>query len=224
MSEGTATVVVDVHEPMDIKMLLLNHDDVGDWLEESLDAADIIVNGVGFERKTPSDFESSMTGHQDRLDEQVEKLGEAFDHAYILLEGSFADFEDTHSDMNPQSARGKAASVTARHGIPVIPTGGEPSSMAAQRLLTDYAVRLGRKHTEDPTSVSLPTATGSDVPTGVRMWAVIPGVGPTRAEALNDTLGSPTAFVRESSGTLIPSLETVDGIGSKTARRIVEEL
>ena len=228
MSETRA--VVDVNEPDEVRFLLLSHPDVDAWLEHPLEAADIVVNGVGIERKTPSDFASSMTPDDDgyvRLDEQVDKLGDGYDRALILLEGEFDDFDDlTHTRLNPLSARGKAARITMTHGIPVVPTGGEPGTERAKRLLIDYAVRLGRKAVEEPSSDYLgATGLGTTEPPGKRMWACLEGVGPTRAGDLYDALRSPVAFVEEvPRGERLECLEGVDGIGPTTADAILEQL
>jgi DNA excision repair protein ERCC-4 len=228
MTDGSVTVLADRNEPMRVRMLSLNHPDVTDWGEAFLDAADLVVNGVGFERKTPSDFAASMT--EDRLDEQVEKLGEAYDHAYILLEGCFGDFDRLgHSSLNPQSARGKAASITARNGIPVIPTAdvADASEERDQRVLVDMAVRLGRKHTEEPSSNYLASsAVGSDEPAGKRMWGCLDGIGPSLAEKLWERFGSPAWvwYDHKADESAYERLQEVSGIGERRASSILEEL
>lgn len=219
MSDGETAIVVDVHEPDNLKVLSLDHPDIDKWLEPDggLDAADLVVNGVGFERKTPSDFVSSLT--DGRLHEQAEKLRDAYDHAYVLLEGSFDDFAHLeHSRLNAQSARGMAARLTA-DGIPVIPCYDRPT-------LIDMAVRLGRKHAEPASTSMTPSAAVADAPLGVRLWACFDGVGPTRAEALHEAIGSPTV---PAWGTLRPEgiaekLTEVEGIGEKTAERLTEQV
>lgn len=232
MSDEETTVVVDINEPESIRVLALYHPDTDNWVEHQLDAADIVVNGVGIERKRPSDFASSML--EDRLDEQVRKLNDAFDSAVILIEGGFDDFSDLeHTRLKAQSARGKAASIHMRHGIPVVPTGGTPNTERAERLLVDYAIRLGRKATEEPTSGYLPSSVvGSNEPLGKRLWGVFEGVGPSRAGALYESLGTPMRFyflaMSVESGGLHPTamddLIKVDGIGAKTAQGLVEQL
>lgn len=216
--EGT-TVVVDVHEPDAVRYLALGHPDTDNWMEHDLEAADIVVNGVGFERKTPSDYASSVL--DDRLNEQIAKLKDVYDHAYILLEGGLDDFSSLpHTAINAASLRGHAASTTARHGIPVIPTGGSTGTETAHRLLVDTAIRLGRKHTEAPVSDYLSVSSvGSDVSPGVKMWAALDGVGPERAESLTDVYGTPVDWAEDA-----PDLTVVDGIGSKTAESLVEQL
>lgn len=231
MTEGSdeeTTVVVDVNEPDDVRILSLKHPDVGSWKEAPLDAADLVVNGVGIERKTPSDFASAML--EDRLDEQVRKLDDVFDDAAILIEGNgFADFSSlSHTRLKPESARGKAASIHMRWGIPVVPTGGTPGTETAHRLLIDYALRLGRKATEEPSSGYLEgSVVGSDEPLGKRLWGCFEGVGPTRADTLYEFCGSPTEFALETTGvgvSRIGVLENVDGIGPTTAQRLAEQL
>lgn len=221
MAEGEeTTVVVDLNEPESIRMLALAHPDTDNWNEVVLDAADVVVNGVGIERKRPGDFAASML--EDRLDEQVRKLKDAYDESAILIEGNgFADFNSLdHTRLKPQSARGKAASIHMRDGIPVVPTGGTPGTETAQRLLVDYAIRLGRKATEEPTSDYLRSSVvGSDEPLGKRVWGCFDGVGPTRADALYERVGSPV-------GVLPPNLDelrAVDGIGEKTAESLREQ-
>lgn len=241
MSEGSdeTKAVVDIHEPESIKQLTVTHRDVDRYKEVPLDSADIIVNGIGFERKTPSDFVSSMTESDGdgipRIERQIEGLKERFDHAVILLEGGFDGFSSlSHTKMDPKSARGKAASIHMRHGIPVVPTGGTPGTETSERLLVDYAIRLGRKAVEAPTTNYLKTASvGSDEPLGKRLWANFDNIGPERAGVLYDheMIGSPMQFTEfvtttskdpEAEATEI--LLTVAGIGQKTAERLTEQL
>lgn len=222
MSEGPdgTTIVVDTREPDEVKLLTLSHPDVDNWMETELDAADIVVNGVGFERKTPSDFASSLM--EGRLDEQAEKLVEVYDHAKILLEGGFEDFSSLpHTSINAASLRGKAASLDMRYGLAVVPTGGSPETETARRLLIDMAIRYGRKATEDPTSDYLSTgAAGTDEPLGKRLWACFEGVGPQRAEDLFSAVGAPMDIGYLTHGDKVDRLMDVEGIGETTAERI----
>ena len=224
MSEGSeTTVVVDINEPEDIRMLSLAHPDTDNWMEHGLDAADLVVNGVGLERKTPSDFASSML--EDRLDEQVRKLADGYDNAAILIEGGFDHFSSLeHTNLKPQSLRGKAASIHMRHGVPVVPTGGTPGTETAKRLLVDYAVRLGRKATEEPSSDYLRgSVVGSDEPLGKRLWGCFDGIGPELAGRLYDEYGSPVDWVMYE-GPGEPDLTLVDGIGPERAESLVRQI
>jgi len=234
MPEGSdeTVVVADTHEPDKIKNLTLGHPDTDQWKEITLDAADIVVNGVGIERKRPDDFASSML--EDRLDEQVEKLKDAYDDAAILIEGGFDDFSSlSHTSLNPQSARGKAASIHMRHGISVVPTGGTPDTETAKRLLVDYAIRLGRKATEEPSSGYLQSsAVGSDEPLGKRLWGCFDDVGPVRAGLLFEEIGSPLDLAQSlavlggqktQASQMIDEVQTVEGFGESTAERLADQ-
>jgi hypothetical protein len=72
-------------------------------------------------------------------------------------------------------------SITARYGAPVVP-------WTDRRRLVDHAVRLGRKHPEDPSRRTLPVGSvpSRREPTARRMYACIEGIGPGLAEALYD--------------------------------------
>ena len=209
-------VVVDVHEPDEVGNAALFHDDVdGVSVGQPLESADIIVNGVGFERKTPSDYASSLM--DGRLKGQVKKGVDAFDHFYILIEGDVSDFESlTHSNIPAKSLRGSVASFTARDGVPTVFCGDLDT-------LVDMAIRLGRKHTEAPTSKFIPEPDVDDVPVGVRMWATLPHVGPERAERLYSRFGAPTCLVGSWTKN-VEKLQTVEGIGKQTAADIANAM
>lgn len=214
MSDPQVNVVIDSREPDMVGVLVDGHEMVEDSMTTELAAADLSVSGVGIERKTPSDWMSSMT--EDRLPEQVRKLDDAYDRARILIEGSFADFESARGP-DAKSARGMAASVTERWGIPVIPVGGEPGRDAMLNLV-DYAVRLGAKATTEPSSDYLPSSdVGQDYPLGARLWGCLDGIGATRAKSLHDSLGSPLTHSPD-----VDELTDVEGIGTKTAESVVK--
>lgn len=219
------TVVVDDREPTEVKILALDHPHVDDYLEERIEAADIVVNGIAIERKTPSDFASSIT--EDRLEDQVDKLADAYDHAYLLLEGGFERFERLgHSDIKPESLRGRAASLTARSGIPVVPTGWDKDRTQRRARLVDYAMRLGQKHTTEPVSSHLPTGpVGSSEPSAKRMWGCVDRIGPELAERLYEQIGTPLDLTEGMDlSEALTRLEGIDGIGEATAQTVVEDL
>lgn len=215
--------VLDIHEPEAVHDALKNHPDVESVKLAPLPSADMSIAGVGFERKTVSDYVNSMT--DGRLAEQIEKLGSAYVYSHILIDGDMEGTEDLYwSDMAPESIRGHMASVTARDKYDVeavIPCGNTA-------LLADYAVRLARKHVEDPSVEYLPTgAVGSDEPPGKQMWGCLPHVGPELAERLWQSFGPPTIFISNCAVEGFSEAEEllkIDGIGPETAADIVEAL
>lgn len=227
-TEGSDEVlaVVDSNEAEQHPAILAairDHPEVDDWLIHSLDAADLVIQGIGFERKSVSDYASSMT--DGRLPRQAAKLLDAFEQAYILVDGDMSETEDLrHTGMKGESIRGSQASLMARYDLRVV-------YCSDTRLLVDTAVRLARKHTEPSESDFLPTgAVGIDRPLKQRLWGCFDDVGPTRAEALGEAVGSPMKLTASwIDAGLDPQwinkqLQAVDGIGEVTAERIVEQI
>lgn len=219
MTDQLLEVIIDSREESRVIYDLATHfilhaDTIGDWSEEELPAGDIEIGGIGFERKTISDFASSLM--EDRLFEQAYKLNQRYEHAYILIEGNLSQTDnrlDIGSDIAPASLRGAMASLTSRHGLPVI-------CCSNRRLLADMAVRLARKHIEEASSEVFPTSDikERDMPTAMRMYGCIPGVGPETARTLHGEYPTIAEFMRDAS---IDSLKELDGIGDKMASEIM---
>lgn len=214
MSKTHIEAVVDTREPPEVPVAVAEHPEVSNVDRAQLSAGDIGIGAVGFERKTVDDYASSVL--EDRFDDQLTKLADAFDHAYILLEGDMVETEQLwQSSIRGESLRGHMASVTAReNGVRAV----IPSS--STEMLVDVAVRLGRKHVEDPsrTYVPSPDIDASDAPVPVQMYACIPGVGPATARQLYDEFGSIASFVDEATH---ERLTEVDGIGATRATDIL---
>ena len=212
----SVSVTVDDREPPAVAAALRAHSDVEAVEVRRLPAADIVIGEVGFERKTCEDYLRSALGRLGSdLEEQVGKMTEAYEHAYVLLEGDIADVEACWPATPDASVRGSIASITARFGVPVIPCGG------ADRLV-DLAVRLARKHVEDPSARPLPVSavTGRTEPIAKRMYGCIEGIGPGTAAALYDafpTIESALAAGEE-------QLREIDGVGPKRAEGVYRAL
>lgn len=206
---------VDAREPdpLGVSEALYEYECIVDTKLNEMPAGDICIGRVGFERKTPSDYASSLT--EGRLDEQVAKMGDNYDHAYILVEGSLSDLlRLEHTRLMGTSIRGSVASITARdNGVNAV------LFVDDEENLIDLAVRLALKHDTDPTTRHLPPdELGSDVATDVKMYAQIDGVGPETAEALAIAFDSPKDCIVAGPSTY----QFIEGIGPKTAQNIHE--
>ena len=205
--------VVDVREPDDFVAQIAEHENINEFKIDKLSSADIVIRNVGFERKTMSDYSSSLIGKSDRdLYDQVEKMKEAFDHSYILVEADLSDAEYLpFTQVNPNSVKGSMASIEARHGIPV-------KMCSNSSLLIDKAIALARKHHEDPISSSIPTSSlsGKDEPFTKRVFACIDGIQKQRAEDLYKEYKSVEEILQANE----EELKEIDGIGDKTAHNI----
>jgi ERCC4-type nuclease len=216
MARQTVDVTVDVHEPTSIIERVSEHEDVESFTVGALDSGDIVIEGVAFERKTPSDFASSMTESDNRLRDQISRMLTEHDNVYVLVEGSITDFDYlTHTNVKGASLRGYTASIEARQGVSVKFCGTE-------EILVDMAVRLARKHIEDPSKrLKVDSSVTKDEPVVKRMVACVDGVGPDMADRLYEQFDSiPSLLEAAQNG----SLEDVDGVGEKTATNIKNAL
>lgn len=218
MSKQEVEVVIDVHEPPEITEAVVAHDEVSGYKIESLPAADLEVSGVGFERKDNSDYAKSLK--DGRLEDQTRKLGERYEHAYVLFDGSLVETKNIFkSGMNGASLRGSMASLTAREdsGVQAVIPVSNPS------LLVDMAVRLARKHVEDNDGVEfIPQPVDDpDINRTIQMYCCIDGVGPKTAKAIYEEFPSMKDFIHNVD---YDSLRRIDGIGEKTALRIIEQV
>lgn len=212
----SVSVTVDDREPASVVAALRSHADVDAVEVRRLDAGDLVFDDVAIERKTAGDYVQSAMGRTGSdLREQVRRMVEAFDHAYVLVEGDLADVEASSPGVSGASVHGSMASITARLGVPVIPCGD------AERLV-DVAVRLARKHTEEPSPRPLPSGAvpSRAEPTAKRIYGCIDGIGPTTAEALYDSFPTVESLVTASEEELLG----VDGIGPKRAAAIDDAL
>lgn len=208
----SVSVVVDDREPPSVVAAVRAHTDVAAVEVRRLAAADIAIGAVGFERKTSADYLGSALGRTGSdLREQVRGMREAYEYAYVLVEGDLRDVEAVRPGVADASVRGSIASITARLGVPVLPCGD-------RERLVDMAVRIARKHTEDPSRRPLtPSAvSGRDEPTAKQMYGCIDGIGPGTAEALYEVFPTVESLVAATTEDLL----AVDGVGEHRAEAI----
>ena len=206
------SVVVDDREPTSLIDAVRDHPDVREAEVVRLPAGDVVVGDVGIERKTLRDYVNSVMGRSGPdLREQVRRMKERYAHAYVLLEGDLADIEGLRTGVSPAAIRGSIASITARHGVPVIPC-------SDLDRLVDVAIRLGRKHDEPPSSrrLSPGAVTARREPTTKRMYGCIDGIGPELAATLYEAYPTVEALLDAS----VKELTTIEGIGETRARAI----
>jgi ERCC4-type nuclease len=84
-----------------------------------LKVADYIVKDVAIERKTVSDFLSSMINK--RLLKQIEEL-QQYENKLLIIEGIEEQeiYSEKDNGINPNAVRGFLLSITLRHKIPLI--------------------------------------------------------------------------------------------------------
>ena len=115
--EERPVIVADVHEKNSLVISELFS--LGFRVEfENLEVADFLIDGVAIERKTVSDFISSMISK--RLSNQLENLKQ-YDKRFLIIEG--IDEQDLYSEekgMNSNAIRGFLLDIILKYQVPVI--------------------------------------------------------------------------------------------------------
>lgn len=208
-------VKIDVHEE-DVTAIVMSHPEVADYEIADNFHADLEISGIGFERKTVEDYNSSL--QNGRLESQVFRMGQKYEHSYVLIDGDMAETESPFQSAIPgKSLRGSMASITVReNGIDaVIPCSNT-------ELLVDTAIRLARKHLEEKDSTYIPTSdVDESAPTALKIYSQLSSIGPQTAKNLYEEYPTVRELMEDGD---YESLQEVEGIGEERAMKILEEL
>lgn len=215
MVKEYVTLVVDDRENEDVIEAVNRHPEVENWYIDRLEIGDIQCESADLliERKTMEDYAGSLrSGH---LADQLSRMREVSENCFILVEDDLDSSESlTHTQMRGESIRGSMASTMARKNTPVVPCSNV-------ELLVDMSVRLSRKFIEDPGTAHLNISNlGEEEPTMKRMYTCLPDIGPERADRLYEEFPHIGQILAASA----EQLTEVEGIGEKTAEKIMEEL
>lgn len=132
---------------------------------KELKVADYLVKGVAIERKTISDFISSMLSG--RLLKQLEEL-QQYENKLLLIEG--IDEQELYSEteqegIHPNSIRGFLLSILLRHKIPIIFTKNSEDSAKFIELIAR------KKKTEHPLNVKKRSLNKKEAPIYFRRFS-----------------------------------------------------
>ncbi|RZN63363.1 ERCC4 domain-containing protein [Methanonatronarchaeum sp. AMET6-2] len=181
---------------------------------ESLDVGDYVLSDRAcIERKSTNDFVSSMVDRDRNIFEQLTELRDNYECPILLLEG-----EDPQAgrDIHINSVRGAISSITIDYRVPIIRT---RDSIETAEYIKTIARREqdGTTRTPNPHSKK-PRKSLSEIQRYVA--SSIPMVGPKTAETLLNEFGS----VRKIFTADKDELMEVDGVGQKTAEKIIKIL
>lgn len=165
-----------------------------------------ITDEVGIERKTASDFISSIADK--RLYKQAKEMVEEFEKPVLILEGDnlYSGF------MNPNAIRGALSAIAIDFGIPIIPT-RSPDDTAA--MIRRIAIRE-QSQARPPVQVRTEKKPLTFLEQQLFIVESLPNVGPVNARKLLEEFGS----VKEIINATEDDLQKVDGIGKKIAKSI----
>jgi Fanconi anemia group M protein len=169
----------------------------------------IISDRVGIERKTVSDFESSLMNG--RMFEQLARLKEAYERPILLIEGSREDFR-----LKQNVVFGAIISMYIDDNLQVLLSEGIDDT-------ADMLLSLA-KH-EQSGRTRMPSLKGgahayTDSEYQEYMVGNLPGVGPKLAKALLSHFGS----IRNIASSDMEDLLKIDKIGKVKAKRILDIL
>jgi len=212
MTKETAHVAIDSNDAQHILGDIIQHPEVESWEIVNLPSADFRIGRAGIERKTPSDFASSITDDQRNIYDQCRRMADDYEIAVILVEGDLGSFNRlSHSGINWRALHGVMASLYVRHGIPTIPCGDRDG-------MIDIAVRIGRKTIEHPSTsfVRAGAVTDQRKSITVRALSVFPHVGSKKASLIAELYPSLSGLFSVN----VDELMEIEGIGKTTAKAV----
>jgi len=112
------TIIADHREKNSLVISELVHAGVKVNFEQ-LEVADFLINNVAIERKTVSDFLSSMTSK--RLSQQLQNM-QQYESKLLLIEGIDEQqlYHDEEEGINPNAIRGFLLDILLKYKVPII--------------------------------------------------------------------------------------------------------
>ncbi len=181
---------------------------------KELKVADYIIRDVAIERKTVSDFITSMKNR--RLSKQLEEL-QQYKNRLLIVEG--IDEQELYTDsedwigMHPNSVRGFLLSILLKHKVPIIFTKNYEDTA---KFLAVLAKKTGSK--EMPLNITKKTLSKKEM-----LQFIIegfPGIGPKTAKKLLSKFKTIKNIINASE----EELRGVIGIKSQVVKELVESV
>ena len=213
-------IIVDANEARTglAEMLSASWDSVG---VRRLSVGDIAIGDcVRVERKTAADLAASLA--DGRLFRQACRLDSSVSRPVVIQEGDPAELEQL---VDRGAHRGALLSLSVGFRIPVIMTRDlEHTAVVLRHMAAQESKREARRRRRELAQRG-PSRGGKQPkarlsPEAIEVLRAMPGVGPTRAEALGAYLPSLGDLARLG----VRDLLAVPGIGPDTAARIVDML
>ncbi len=181
-TEERLKVIVDIHEKnSSVISELISLDLEVEF--QPLKVGDYLVSGVCIERKTVSDFISSMISR--RLLRQLGEM-QQYENRLLIIEG--IDEQELYLDgnptgMNPNSVRGFLLSILLKHKVPIIFTKNAEDT-------AKFISVLARKKSSEEVSLNVKKKSLSSKEQMQFVLESFPGIGPKTARILLKKFGS----------------------------------
>jgi Fanconi anemia group M protein len=173
-------IIADIHEKN--SLVISNLANEAELEIKNLEIGDYLIGNIIIERKTFSDFISSMLSK--RLVEQLRQM-QSYESRILILEGrDFEEFEKKETKLNPNAIRGMILSISLDFKTPIIFT--KDSEDTAKFLLV-LAKRQLKPRAEFTFHSRKPLSKKEQKQYIIESF---PGIGPKTAKALLKKFGS----------------------------------
>lgn len=188
---------------------------------EQLKTGDIVYKNIVFERKSASDFLSSITDK--RLKEQSNRMQTDYEYAYVILEGNPYEKREYGSNIHENAVAGMACSLTSKD-ISIIPS--KDSSTTA--YITQKIISKHEEKEEELNQVNIKTTEAETENVQLAMLMQVNGISREKAEAIIDeirfgelaSLASNVGY--EDVDIAKEAVRSVDGVGEILADRVIK--
>jgi len=163
-------IIADIHEKDSLILAEISENKDIELIIESLKIGDYLVGNTIIERKTISDFISSMLSK--RIIEQLKNLKQ-YNNQLLILEGDLSD-----SELNPNAVRGFILSILINYQIPIVFTRDYQDT-------SRYLIILAKQQLKKPVEVSLHSRIPKTIPEQKQyILEAFPNIGPVTAKKL----------------------------------------
>jgi ERCC4-type nuclease len=173
-------IIVDIHEKNSLVISeLINSKEVKLDIK-SLEIADYLIKDIAIERKTITDFISSMINK--RLFEQLKNLNK-YEKKLLIIEG-LKNKETEKISINPNAIKGMILSILTDYNIPIIFTANEKET-------ADYLIILSKQKEKGKTVSNLHSRIPKTTTEQKKyILEAFPNIGPKTAQKLLDKFKS----------------------------------
>jgi Fanconi anemia group M protein len=179
---------------------------------EKLEVGDYLINNIAVERKTFSDFQSSIVNK--RLIEQLSNI-KKYPVSLLIIEGFLFDYSDSH--LHENAIRGMILSSVLDFGVPVVFTKNEDDTASFLIVLAK------RQEKEKPELSTRPEKTAKTLEEQKQfILEGFPGIGATLSKRIIEKFKTLKAIFKASK----KQLSEIEGFGEpaiKEFKKILEE-
>jgi Fanconi anemia group M protein len=164
-------IIADIHEKDSLILAELKANQDIELRVQSLEIGDYQIGNTIIERKTTSDFISSMINK--RLTMQLNQM-QQYEQRFLIIEGKQ---EDLYSKINPNAIRGFILSIITNYKINIIFTKDYKDT-------ANYLITLGKQQLKPKTEISL----HSRIPKTIKeqkqyILEAFPSIGPKKSRS-----------------------------------------